>query len=401
MVLHFTSSRLVPFTVNMSKIMKLSAINFVVNLAYACVDTIWAIYLNSFVNNPAYVGFIVSGFSLAAVISYFLLVPIIEKYDEKKLLGYSMIAAMTAYFMFAIVENYYAVLAISLFVTVFYVMRNISLGILVRDESKMKELNKNEGLISTLVNIGWLAGPLLGGFMSEQYGINRVFMLSAIFMMMAFFMLRSMNVRRIRKPKEIDQDFFRNVKSFFSNRQFVRMYILCGSSSIWWAVMFIYMPLYIIGSGLEYTWVGIFLCSIAVPLVMFEYKIGKSVNNENFHNFYIIAYLILGCIALINHFMGNVYYVMALFALGSFGMMFLEPMRDIYFFSIVPLSRSEKYYGPFKSSADMGALIGKIIGAVILLFLSYNYIFLFLSIIMFIMLGIATGINRLHKYRKL
>ena len=232
MVLHFTSSRLVPFTVNMSKIMKLSAINFVVNLAYACVDTIWAIYLNSFVNNPAYVGFIVSGFSLAAVISYFLLVPIIEKYDEKKLLGYSMIAAMTAYFMFAIVENYYAVLAISLFVTVFYVMRNISLGILVRDESKMKELNKNEGLISTLVNMGWLAGPLLGGFMSEQYGINRVFMLSAIFMMMAFFMLRSMNVRRIRKPKEIDKDFFRNVKSFFSNRQFVRMYILCGSSSI-------------------------------------------------------------------------------------------------------------------------------------------------------------------------
>ena len=401
MVVHFTSSRLVPFTVNFSKIMKLSAINLIVNLAYACIDTIWALYLNSYLGNPALVGLIVSGLSLCAVISYFALVPIMEKYDEKKLLGCSMIAAMFGYFLFALVENYYMVLTISIFVTVFYVIRNICLGILVRDETNMKDLNKNEGLVSTLINLGWLAGPLIAGLISEMYGIRSVFTLSAMFMLISYIMLKTMNVKKISKPEVIDNDFFKNVRSFFSNPQLLRMYILCGSSTIWWAVMYIYMPLYIIQSGLGYNYVGIFLFSIAAPLVMFEYRVGKAVNSESFHKFYILAYLILGCIALSTHFIENIYCVMAFFAFGSFGMMFLEPMRDIYFFSVVPLNKSDKYYGPFKSSTDMGGLIGKLMGAVTLIFLPFNYIFLFLSIIMFIMLGISTGINRLHKCRKI
>jgi len=45
---------------NLTKIAKISLVGLIVSLAAACVDTIWALYMNSFINNIAYVGFVSS-----------------------------------------------------------------------------------------------------------------------------------------------------------------------------------------------------------------------------------------------------------------------------------------------------------------------------------------------------
>jgi predicted MFS family arabinose efflux permease len=220
-------------------------------------------------------------------------------------------------------------------------------------------------------------------------------------MLFAYIVVRITKLRVIPKQQSFDKKFLSDLFEFFKDSRLVKMYILCGSASVWWAVIFIYVPMYIVSNGLPYSYIGYFIFATAVPLVLFEAKIGESINSQTFHRFYIIAFSILGSIALICHFTSNVYITLALLVIGSFGVMFLEPMREIYFFTVVPLTKAEKYYGTFKASNDTGILFGKIMGALVLTFLAFNYIFFFLAIIMFILLGLSFSINRVHKCRKI
>ena len=77
---------------------KLSIIGFISALANAFVITIWAVYLNSFVNDTAKVGLISAFLTLVAISSYFIFIPFIERSSKTKIYSFSLI-------VFAISKN--------------------------------------------------------------------------------------------------------------------------------------------------------------------------------------------------------------------------------------------------------------------------------------------------------
>jgi hypothetical protein len=58
------------------------------------------------------------------------------------------------------------------------ILKTDSFDILFRDVSNDKKLNEDEGLLYTLLNVGWLFGPSIVGFVLVKLGMSFVFITS-------------------------------------------------------------------------------------------------------------------------------------------------------------------------------------------------------------------------------
>ncbi|RLE38896.1 hypothetical protein DRJ17_02585 [Candidatus Woesearchaeota archaeon] len=376
MVIHFGQRHRI-----VSRITELAIVITILSFALAYVDTIWALYIDSFVKSAAIVGIVSGCFTAFSFLLFFVLIPYFERHSPSRTYLLSLIIYAIAYILFAINRNFYIFIAIALFQTIGSVLRRNSSGIIIRNMSTVKNIGKTESLIYNLSNIGWLIGPLVAGSLAEKAGINVVFVLAAIFVLMATAMFIFMKLHiRVPKIEEVDKNILRNFKTFFKNKNLLKIYVVGGGVDLYWAVLYIYLPLYIIRNGLGDRWVGYFLFAIVSPLVILEYYVGKKVDESGYKKYFMIGY---GCIALIAMAAGlltNVYWVMGLFVLASVPIAFLEPTTEAYFFKIIRKKDEAKYYGPYCTCSDVFSTVGKIVIAGFLFFLPFKWVFFILAV---------------------
>ena len=63
----------------------------------------------------------------------------------------------------------------------------------------------------------------------------------------------------------------------------------------------------------------------------------------------------------------------------------LEPTVEAYFFKISSKEEEQRFYGPYNTRLEVFGLVGKVLPALLLLFLPFKYIFLLFSAVMFLM----------------
>ena len=141
-------------------IARLSLVLFIVSIALSLVDTIWAVYMNSFIHSASVVGFISAGLTLLSFVSSFLFIPLIEKSNKARMFGYSLILFALTYFLFSINRKFYFFILLAAVATILSTLRVVSFGIIVRDKSG-KNLSRNEGMVYTFMNTAWLILPLI------------------------------------------------------------------------------------------------------------------------------------------------------------------------------------------------------------------------------------------------
>ena len=254
---------------------KLSIIGLIMALATAFINTIWAIYLDTFVQSVVIVGLLTAFFTFVAFISRFLFIPLVEKVNKSKIYALSILSMAVAYTLFSINTNFYFLIILATFLTMANTLRVTSFGIIVRDRSSEKKLSRNEGLLYTFLNVAWVIGPLIAGYVSERYSISLVFMLAAIFAFLSLFLFKISNIKDSNIKKKADYGIMRNFFAFFKNKNRTLAYILGGGVNLWWSLVFIFIPLFMIRNNLNKIWVGWFLFGTAVPLILFEYFFGK------------------------------------------------------------------------------------------------------------------------------
>ena len=188
---------------------------------------------------------------------------------------------------------------------------------------------------------------------------------------------------KVHKPrvKKISYNFVKDVKDYFKNADLVKDYIISGSSSIWWALTFIFIPMYIIENGLGVQWVAYFLFAIVAPLVMFEYYFSKKTNTWGFKKLFVMGNLIPLIVLIGCFFVSNIYWLLGLMVLGTVGIAMVEATSEAYFFFVAPKKQPEKYYSIYNTTLDVFSFIGKIVIAGLLIFFTLKISFLFLALI--------------------
>jgi MFS family permease len=379
---------------------KLATVSFIASLAISFVNTIWAIYIDSFVNSVVLVGFITMIFVLTGFVSRFLFIPLIEKSSKSKLFSYALLVSVLIYILMAINDNFLFFILLGVIVTIFGTLRITAFGIMVRDKSAKKQLSRNEGIMYTFMNMSWVIGPLIAGYVAEQMGMNKVFILSAIFLFLAFVFFKKSRISDFNVKKRVDKKVLKNFRDFFKNRERTLSYIISGGVNLWWVLIYLFIPLLIIRSGLSKMWVGYFLFAVPIPLILLEYVFAKLAGKIGFKKIFKIGFLIPCILAFICFFVGNIYIVLFLLALASVGMALLEPTTEAYFFDVLKDKEELRFYGPYNTTISVNNLIGRFIPSLFLIFLPFKFIFLIFSAFMFIMFLVSFKVKNILECKR-
>src|SRR4030042_2834532 len=189
-----------------TKIGWISLVTVIIGLSSSFVDTIWAVYMHSFIDNIALIGFLSSFLTLVSFFSFFLIVPLIEKSSKSRLYFITLLLFGLCYLLFAVTHNFYLFLVLAIAVSILISLKITCFWIIVRDSSSEKHLSRNEGLNYTFLNLSWLIGPLVAGTLSARYGINFIFALSAVFVFIGLFIFRASKIKDVNKEKRMDKN---------------------------------------------------------------------------------------------------------------------------------------------------------------------------------------------------
>lgn len=380
-----------------TKVDKLATITSISALSTAIVSTIWAIYLNSFLNNESYVGFLTAMLTVTAIISTIVLIPFVEKNSKSKIYLVSLAIYTLSYILFAVTSSIFLIIGVALLISVIGTLKVTVFGIILRDKSKDKNVSKNIGLVYTFVNLSWLIGPLIAGFIAQDYGIAKVFFVGAGFQALAFFLFISFRIKDDRVEKRIDRHPLRILTDFLKNKNRLIIYILSSGVNFWWALIYIYIPMHIIDSGFNDRTVGYFLFAVIVPLVLLEYYFGKKASEKGFKRLFFTGYFLLSLFSLICFFVGNLYFILIILVLASVSAAMVEPTTEAYFFMIISEAQRDKFYSPYNTAIDIANAVATFLGAVILFFLPFKFIFIFFAISMFSLAMLSLRVREVVK----
>ena len=372
----------------------MSLVRLIVAVGLAAIDTIWALYMESFGLNESTIGFISSGLVLITLFTAFQSTIILEKFREYKVLLLSLVIFIISYLSISLLNNLYVFLLFSVILTITSVLRINSFEILFRDESKEGELNQDEGLMYTLSNVGWSLGPLIASFFMISYGISSVFVAASIFLAIALFLLLFMKIKQPLKKRDIlDSNFKVNFLEFLKKPQLIVAYFMAFGIEIWWALIFIYMPLFIVNSGKSAADVGVFIACATLPLILFEFEAGRFSSRFGFKPFFFLGFIILAICSTLAFFMTDIIYILITLVIASFGMALIEPLQDSYFFKQVTSNEEERFYPIFATANDFGSFVGKFVLAGVLLFLVSSYVYITMALMMFILAIVSLKIK--------
>ncbi len=363
-----------------TKLSTLLFVGFITSISASLLNGTWSLYFNSFFNDKILVGYFSSILSVAALIMFFILIPVIEKYQEHKLYKFALIFSIILLLILALNKNFYFFVVLIVIYVMMAVLRAESFGIMVREESKNKSIGKSEGLSFSLSNLGWVIGALLIVPILKFYNYSNVFIFASFFILIGFIIFLFYR----RKVRKINPEFslIKNAKNFFLNKELRKLYISSIGLSLWLGFVFIYLPLYIVENKFDKSFVGIFLFALLLPFLL-QYIVGKKSDLIGSKFFIILGYLIMAIFTILTFFTQHINYILLFFVLGAFGASFSELTKEIHFFKSIKKKEEEQYYGIFLTHIEVGLLLGKIVPAVLLNYIGFKEVFLILGIAMF------------------
>jgi len=362
---------------------KLIIVYFFLALALAGIDTVWSLYFKSFGLSDSTIGLISGILVFFSITASFLCTPILEKFKLTKLISFAIIIAILSYILIGLIHNLYLFLILGAILYFVAVIRVSSFSILFRDNNPGKEYNQVEGILFSIINIGWLIGPIIAGFFLVEFGISSVFFISSLLFFIAFVFFYIIHAKNIpKKRKKIDGNLKENFLRFIKTKKIRLPYILTLGIGFWWGFIYIYMPLFIIEQGLKESIIGIFFAITVFPLVVLEFKIGKDSIKYGFKKFFIIGFFGLSVMSFLAFIFNEINLQIIFLSVASVFAALIEPLFDVYFFKQVKAEEEEKFFPFFNTSYNFGNILSKLLIALILLMLPYNYSFLVMSIIM-------------------
>ncbi|MEK6932898.1 MAG: MFS transporter [Nanoarchaeota archaeon] len=365
-----------------NKLSVLLFVGFITSIAISLLNGVWSLYFDSFFHNNSLVGYFSTILSVVALTMFFILTPIIEKYQENKVYFFAIFFSIALLVWLTLIKNFYLfVIVIVLYVTT-AVLRSESFGIMVRNESKIKSIGKNEGLLYTLSNFGWVLGALLIFWIFREYNIKSVFMFAAAFTLIAL-MIFLMYKKQVKKPALMDLSLFKDFKVFFENKELKKLYLSSMGISLWLGFIFVYIPLYIVQNNFNKTFVGLFLFIFLLPFLL-QYLIGKKSDIVGSKFFIVLGYLIIAIFTIAAYYTNHINNVLVMLILAGFGAAFIEPTKEIHFFKTIQKKQEEHYYGIYLTHIEFGLIIGKLLPAILFAFMPFNKIFLVMGGLMFL-----------------
>ncbi|HEX8974035.1 MAG TPA: MFS transporter [Patescibacteria group bacterium] len=283
-----------------------------------------------------------------------------------------------------------------IFLLMLYIIANylayVSLDIMVESYSEDKRSGRIRGLHMTILNAGFIIGPLISTRVLEKFGFDGLFFLSMVMNMILFLVglvnLRGANQRFAQKLTTRDL-----VKKIFVNKDVMKIYAISFTLEFFYALMIVYTPLYLLDRGLSWSQIGIAFTVMLIPFVVLEYPLGYLADKKFGEKEMITIGLIILSISTLSIFFvsSNAVWVWSLVLLATrIGAAMIEILRDSYFYKRID-GRDVDVISFFRTAVSVAYVAATALSALLLLFVSVKYVFLFLGAL--ILLGLLPALR--------
>jgi len=345
---------------------------------------VFSLYLNSFGLSESRIGYLFSIASVLAAFVYLFSPSILERFSKARIVSISIILMIGSYMLLGTSHT------LSLFLIGFYavyllaIVKNLSFEILFRDNTSLKKLNKEEGRLMALRNIGVAVGPLIaGGLLLLTQSFLWVFVASAVALSISLILFVRIRLpRRVNRKEVIDDNVFTNIRAYIRAKPLRLPYLMSLGTGVWWTFIHVYIPLFMVAKGMSLWSVGLFLALVVVPLILLEEKTGSASAIYGFRAFFMIGFGGLFGVSILLFFIEPILIQLLVLTLGSVFAAFLGPLIHPFFFKQTKKKDEDRYYSIYGTSFVAGTFLGKFVIATALLYFSNQYAYLVMAALM-------------------
>lgn len=212
--------------------------------------------------------------ALAALIGSMSVAKYIRKFHTYGFTLGLVFAEIAVTLAFGITEN---LMFLSLFFIIHFLLQTllyVCLNVFIESFSKHAETGSIRGLFLTLLNIGILISPIIGGAILTVLSFSALYIIAAA-MLIPFAMFVHMYLTHIEEPAYERINMFGAFKVAWANKNIRAALVAEFIVQCFYAVMIIYTPLYLGTIGIPLTvYLTIIMPFVLIPLVVLPYELG-------------------------------------------------------------------------------------------------------------------------------
>ena len=274
------------------------------------------------------------------------------------------------------------------------VMMWAGLDLLLENFTRDSVAGKVRGTHLTVLNFGVLVAPFLAAEIVETSGFRPVFFLgssmtlAALFLTVRYFPKINHNVKKALDTKKV-------IGKMMRRKNILRIYIIAILLAMFYAVINIYTPIYLLDIGMHWSQIGLIFTVMLIPFVVVQFPLGITADKKTGEKEWLVLGLILLVLAtaLLSFVTSTsvVLWMVLLFGTRT-GAAIIEVMRDSYFYKQVG-ARDVDLIDFFRTAKCVAFIVGTALFSLLLFFIPLKMVFLTLALIM------LTGLIPLWKLR--
>lgn len=258
------------------------------------------------------------------------------------------------------------------------------LGTILESFSVDNESGRIRGMHLTITNAGYLMGPLLATQLLNKYGFNGIFMLSFL-VYSVMFIFTMLYIRKTNHKFRKKIDVMELLKKVVRRKDIMRIYYASFALEFFYALMIIYVPIYLLEKGFTWDQLGVAFTLMLIPFVLVQYPMGLIADKKTGEKeFLLFSFFILGLSTLMFYFSesGDIMVWATILILGRIGAALVEILRESYFFKRID-GNDVDIIDFFGTARPVAHIVATAISSVILLFLPTKSVFLVVALICF------------------
>jgi MFS family permease len=351
---------------------KLARLSLLVNIGDAAFWTILPIQLSVLAGGDGPVGFYFAAVALLGTVAAVASSATFRRH-RKIVIGTASLALIVMLLVgMSFAENLWVLAIFDLPRSVAYLLLTIVLGLLVRDLATAANIAIKEGRRYLFINLGWLIGPLVAGYVARFISLEAVFLVISGLFAIALVYLWGLHFDghpAFTADGEVERghEAIAGLIEYLKRPRLRRVFLLAVGLEVWWVVSSIYIPLAVIDLGYGPDIVGWVVTGGVVPLVLLEVWVGRQAQARGTRNYMVAGFLVLGVGAASFPLLGfSPGLLLFMFAAVNVGAALIEPLTEAYFFEVATLEEAARFFGIYNASAPMAGLLGPLVGAVVL-----------------------------------
>ena len=269
----------------------------------------------------------------------------------------------------------------------------VEMDIILESFSMDKVSGRIRGLYLVAHSLGYMVGPIVSTQLLGKFGFPSVFLFGML-LNSIFFIVTLLHFRMMKAEMREVPGITKLMKKVMADKNLRGIYIVSTVLEIFYTLMVVYMPIYLLNQGLSWAQIGLIISLIHVPYLVLQYPAGMLADRKFGEKEMIIGSLLL--LGLSTTYIYSIespsFFVwLAVLMVTRVGASILEILRDSYFYKQVDAGDID-VIDFFRTASPVAFILGPMLASLILLFFSMQAVFIFTGMMMFLGILPAMGL---------